>query len=306
MYPAGALIEGQMVFGFISSPRDILSPLQALELAKVYLESAIKAKDHYIALVLCHDTEASLSQARKGSKGVEIQTMREEIIAAYMKLGDLLDSRGHRDKAQASYKRAEKLGGRRQENHRRKDQEQQCEPAQKSRSDILTLQPEQDQEQYQEIRQEADQETDQKRHPHHTQAFDQKVHVMPVETQGAKLMLPSTPNNQDCDIAKVPQAIFPKNARPLARQLKLPGVDERLGNTQQLASCLSLLRDAQLLDDILDPPTRKWLHTIQNDTDEQDRLKVLVTDVVRAFQRDELKDDKAVAEIVRLAPVLGK
>jgi hypothetical protein len=106
----GALIEGQMVFGFNSSPRDTLSPLQALELAKVYLENALKAKDRCIALVLCHVTEASLSQARKASKHADIQAVREEMITTYAKLGELLDSCGHRDKAQVSYKRAEKLG----------------------------------------------------------------------------------------------------------------------------------------------------------------------------------------------------
>ncbi|KAF9344244.1 hypothetical protein BGX34_005850, partial [Mortierella sp. NVP85] len=44
----------------------------------------------------------------------------------------------------------------------------------------------------------------------------------------------------------------------------------------------------------------------EKDTDEQDRLKILATNVVRAFQREEIKDDKAVAEVICLAPVLEK
>ncbi|KAI8346000.1 hypothetical protein B0O80DRAFT_431220 [Mortierella sp. GBAus27b] len=42
-----------------------LSAKQALELAKVYLENARNADDSNIAMVLCHDTKVSLSQAKK-------------------------------------------------------------------------------------------------------------------------------------------------------------------------------------------------------------------------------------------------
>src|SRR5690606_5089771 len=42
------------------------------------------------------------------------------------------------------------------------------------------------------------------------------------------------------------------------------------------------------------------------DTDEQDRLRTIATDVIRAFKRDEFKDAKAVTEVVYLAPVLEK
>lgn len=51
--------------GIVSVPRDTLSPLQALELAIIYLENACKADDLVITFVLCHDTEVSLTQARK-------------------------------------------------------------------------------------------------------------------------------------------------------------------------------------------------------------------------------------------------
>jgi hypothetical protein len=57
---------------------------------------------------------------------------------------------------------------------------------------------------------------------------------------------------------------------------------------------------------MLDPPAREWLHAIGNDADEQDRLKILATNVIRAFKREEIKDDKVVAEVVCLAPVLEK
>jgi hypothetical protein len=100
-----------MLFGsIISSPRDILLPTQALELANIYLENAHKATDPYVALTLCHDTEVSLSEAKGPSKRHELQVVREGVAAAYVKLGRLLNTHGRRDEAHACYKKAEKLG----------------------------------------------------------------------------------------------------------------------------------------------------------------------------------------------------
>ncbi|KAK3806847.1 MAG: hypothetical protein J3Q66DRAFT_421683 [Benniella sp.] len=48
------------------------------------------------------------------------------------------------------------------------------------------------------------------------------------------------------------------------------------------------------------------MDTTEKDADEQERLKILATDVIRAFQREEIKDDKAITEVVCLAPVLEK
>ena len=100
-----------MTFGHVvSSPRGNLSLQQSLELANIYLEYAGKAKDQDIALVLCHDTEVSLSQAKRGAKNAENQTMREGIATAYIGLGRVLYGRGHVIEAKAIYKKAEKLG----------------------------------------------------------------------------------------------------------------------------------------------------------------------------------------------------
>jgi len=100
-----------MLFGgIIASPRDILTPVQALELANVYLENAFKATDPYIALTLGHDTEVSLTQAKSASKRYGLQVVREGVATAYVKLGKLLDTHGRRDEAQACYKKGERLG----------------------------------------------------------------------------------------------------------------------------------------------------------------------------------------------------
>jgi len=117
---------------------------------------------------------------------------------------------------------------------------------------------------------------------------------------------PATGPKQGRDIVKVPKTIFAKNVRPPAVEIKLPKADERLSATLQLTACLSLLKHSQLLEDVLEPAARKWVQTIEKDADEQERLKLLVTDVIRAFQREEIKDDKTVAEVLCLAPVLEK
>ena len=102
--------KGTMV-NIVSSPRGTLSPQQALKLANVYLENASTCipDDRDIALVLCHDAEMSLSQAKKSIRRPEDQYMNMEIATAYMDLGNLLESQGHLNEATASYKKAEKL-----------------------------------------------------------------------------------------------------------------------------------------------------------------------------------------------------
>lgn len=92
----------------VSSSRGKLTLQQSLELANIYLKHAGKTKDPEIALVLCHDTELSLSQAKKASKHRKDQTARKGIANAYLGLGKVLDNQGHHNEAQASYKKAEK------------------------------------------------------------------------------------------------------------------------------------------------------------------------------------------------------
>ncbi|KAF9362623.1 hypothetical protein BGX34_005809, partial [Mortierella sp. NVP85] len=100
-----------MVFhSIVSSPRGNLSLQHVLDLANIYLENASKAQHSDIALVLCHDTELALSQARKAAKRIKDQTLLQGIATAYMGLGRELDNRGHNNEAQESYKKAEKWG----------------------------------------------------------------------------------------------------------------------------------------------------------------------------------------------------
>ncbi|KAG0240352.1 hypothetical protein BGX31_002024 [Mortierella sp. GBA43] len=107
-------------------------------------------------------------------------------------------------------------------------------------------------------------------------------------------------------IATVASHLFPKNVQPPNINIKLPGPDERLTDTLQLACCLGLLQAACSSVNTLEPEVHEWLQIVEKDTDEQERLHAIATDVLRAYRRDELKDAKAVAEVVCLAPVLTK
>jgi tetratricopeptide (TPR) repeat protein len=99
-----------MFNSIVSSPRNSLAPQQALKLANVYLESASNIDDIDLALVLCHDTEVSLYQAKKAIKRYEDQFMIKDIATAYVNLGSFLDRQGRPSEAKASYRKAGKLG----------------------------------------------------------------------------------------------------------------------------------------------------------------------------------------------------
>jgi hypothetical protein len=104
-------VEKKKVFGsIISSPRGNLSLQQVIHLANVYLENAAKSTDPDILLVLCHDVEVSLFQAKKAAKNTEDKAMRYGIATVYIGLGDLLDHHGHGNEAKAFYKKSDKLG----------------------------------------------------------------------------------------------------------------------------------------------------------------------------------------------------
>ncbi|KAK3806066.1 MAG: hypothetical protein J3Q66DRAFT_422153 [Benniella sp.] len=255
-----------MLFGnIISSPRDVLTPTQALELANAYLEHASKAKDPYIALILCHDTEVSLSQAARGSKRFEVQGVHEGIATTYVSLGKLLDNRGRRSEAHACYKKAEKLSERLQrEQSKARHRDGSQEDCQCHCHEFLRREDSQD-DGHVHV-QEPNQEPDHSSQSQLVQYSDSNQQIQTLSDSLTNDKKPSPVSEaiqkQDDDMTKISQAIFAKNIRPPAAE------------------------------------------TIEKDTDEQDRLKGLATSVIRAFQREEIKDNKVVAEVVCLAPVL--
>jgi len=100
-----------MVFSnIVSSPLASLSIQHVLDLAKIYLEGASKAQHPDIALVLCHDTDVALFQAKKAAKRIKDQVVLHGLAVAYIGLGKELENRGRKSEAQTSYKKAEKWG----------------------------------------------------------------------------------------------------------------------------------------------------------------------------------------------------
>ncbi len=105
-----------MLGSILSSPRSALSAEQALDLTNAYLKSARNTQDIHLASIFCDDAEISLSQAKQAFKKAHSpetladQTLRDNIGTAYFERGKVLDQLGQCDRAQASYKKAQKWG----------------------------------------------------------------------------------------------------------------------------------------------------------------------------------------------------
>ena len=125
-----------------------------------------------------------------------------------------------------------------------------------------------------------------------------------MNTENAQSPILSSQPTPGSSGALLPQGIFTENVNPPATTFAPPQADERVDDIRQLAACLSLLRYSHPSDDVLEPAARKWIQDVENNSDEQERLKVLATEVIREYARDELKNAEAVAEVVCLAPVL--
>ncbi|KAF9361829.1 hypothetical protein BGX34_006876, partial [Mortierella sp. NVP85] len=248
----------------VPAPKSALSLHQALELTNLYLENAYKATDQDIVLVLCHDAENALSQVKNANKrasshveDAEYQTLRKGVATAYIDLGKLLEGQGYQDVAQTFCKKAVKWGA--------------------SVHDLGRLAQSVQHDNTDQLRGNTPSTGD-------TQAADSAKSLTNQQGRGR-------------DIVTIAADIFPKNVRPPTIELKLPKSDERLHSTSQLAGCLSLLQTSPSPDDLFEPTVREWLRVTANDMNEKERLKRMATEVLRAFERDELKDAKAVAEV---------
>ncbi|KAG0208502.1 hypothetical protein BGX31_002316, partial [Mortierella sp. GBA43] len=266
-----------MVFrNIVPSHLSSLSLQQALELTNVYLENAYRIKDHDVALVLCHEAEAALSQAKNADKKYPghpndsgYHLLREGVATAYIDLGKYLHGRGYPREGTAICKKAEKWSSGSAHNLGRL--------AQLSRPGSIA---------------------------------DAPTEMSPIEgcsqNTGSTHTTAVSKIKQRPKDAIVPAHIFAENVRPPVSDYKLPQSDERLTNTPQLVCCLGLLQASHSPDEIIELDAQKWLQSIEKDTDEQERLHALSKDLIRVFMKDELKDAKAVAEVVCLAPVLSK
>ncbi|KAG0240229.1 hypothetical protein BGX31_002162 [Mortierella sp. GBA43] len=255
-----------------------LSTRQRLDRTNYHMKNAWDAmdKDRKLAVVLCEDAESALSRARNAARWAPKYTndleLRKRVVEAYRELGRLQEHLERREEAQDSYKRARKL---RQVEHLTLSL---CtlESLQEGSSPLIP-------------NAQIDTESHEENAipPHNSN---------PISSQ----------SRSDTDIATVAPSIFAEDIRPLASVYQLPKADRRLKDTPQLTHCLRLLQAPASNDRNLDAATLTWLKGVRNDSSEQERLKTLAINVVRAFKRDEMRNAKAVAEVVILAPVLEK
>ncbi|KAF9349027.1 hypothetical protein BGX34_002103 [Mortierella sp. NVP85] len=240
-----------------------LSPQQTLELANIYLEKASKTTDPDIALILCRDTEFSLSEAKEAAKHVKNQTVIKGIASAYIELKKLREGLRHTYETQT-----EDL---------RRDIHASGQPTTSLRAGSIA------------------------------QAINTINYTLHPTASSSTVVLGEWTllnHQQDRNASPFPARIFAENVRPPANQFQLPKADERLNNTSELVLCLGLLKNAHSSDYNMEPTAQKWLQAMKNDTCEQERLCTMAADVIKAFKKDGHKDIKAVAEVVRLAPVL--
>ncbi|KAG0245101.1 hypothetical protein BGX31_007945 [Mortierella sp. GBA43] len=271
----------------IASPRQ-LSPQQALALARVHLNSALalKATDVSIMLFLCHDIEDLLLQARKVASHANGNGVRDEVATAYLDLGKILYSQGCHGEAQTSFKTALTLGVQARDiDHLI----QSCQTDSIADSIKSASVPESD----------ASVVNPSPNPIGSGRSGRSRVSAAPLAPPTA-LQAPPT------DSTTVPQSIFVGNVRPPAVMFTPPGAGERPNDTDQLACCLGLMQASISSEDILNPAVRKWFQITIADPGEQERLKVIATDVIRACNRGELMDAKTLAEVVNLSPVLDK
>lgn len=107
---------------------------------------------------------------------------------------------------------------------------------------------------------------------------------------------------------RVQEIIFPDNTSPPSLPWRFPEPNTKVADTPQLVTCLSLLmrNPDDFSDETLEPIAHKWLQDTAQNADERDRLETLADNLIRAFNTDELKDSKSVAEVLCLVPVLPK
>jgi hypothetical protein len=99
-----------MGFGITVVPTlGYLSSYQALKLANMYLDHACNECDPAVALVLCHEVEVSLVQAKKAARQ-DSHVSKGEIGTAFISLSQLLEDMNHHSEAEDIRKKGEKYG----------------------------------------------------------------------------------------------------------------------------------------------------------------------------------------------------
>ncbi|KAK3823469.1 MAG: WD40-repeat-containing domain protein [Benniella sp.] len=245
-----------------------LSPQQSLECANVCLATAHKTKDLEVAQELCHDAGAMLAQIKRASTLASLEPTTAQTF---------------RERITVTYS---DLG----------DLQDSLGQSDKARASYRNA------EQWRG----NTQKTGRLSQPKTTRSVKNTSLNTADATATNQPPQNSQTEKQNDAIVHIPPQIFVENTQPSALVVNLPEPDERIGSTIELAYCLSLLQSTFKPDEIVDITTRNWFQSTAENNDEQERLKLLATDVIREFKRDELKDTTAITEVLYLVPVLDK
>ncbi|KAF9346117.1 hypothetical protein BGX26_002397 [Mortierella sp. AD094] len=266
-----------MIQNLFSSPSSGLPLNDVLELANKHLDNARSASIPIKVRHLCDTAKAAIKEAENIviNKKVKGQTVHDNIANVYQKHGNLLEELGQQAKAQKSYGKAKKWGY----IHL---------AAQPTGSPILQSLC----------------------HPYPLSAAPSVTVTDQIHQGHAKDTTPSEIKDQIPeareDTVWIPQAIFGHDVATPVAKFAFPESGGRITSTPQLAYCLSLLQDSLISKGELDKAECDWLKVMKDDPDEQRRLQILATDVIRAFVRHELKRSDVVAETVSLTAVLDQ
>ncbi|KAG0360375.1 hypothetical protein BGX24_005571, partial [Mortierella sp. AD032] len=100
----------------VSSKRKPLAPQSELHLINIYLENGrttSKEGKHEVALVLCEEAEASLSQMKKCMKTADVQDDKDlchGVASAFLELSELLEELNQQNRAKESRSKAHAWG----------------------------------------------------------------------------------------------------------------------------------------------------------------------------------------------------
>ncbi|KAF9352578.1 hypothetical protein BGX26_009639 [Mortierella sp. AD094] len=285
-----------MVRNPFSSPTNGLSLEDALELANKYLENARKENNPAKALQLIRNAKSMIKDAERIFAATRVGDPNQDdgIANAYFEHGRLLDDLGYHNKAQKSQSKAEKwgyihmtshqIGSSRPSNISSPFRRSLFPPAALSAIPIIAAAI------YQGI---PDPSIEQPTRQNHTQdATSKEIEICILDASQ--------------DVVQIPRVIFSQDVASPITKYTLPEVSGRIKSAPQLAYCLSLLDPLLVSEDELDESERNWSQAKFNDPDEQQRLRAMATDVIRAFARDELKKPDVVAEVVSLTAVLDQ
>ncbi|KAF9996965.1 hypothetical protein BGZ65_007459 [Modicella reniformis] len=274
------------MLGNSSSDNVALSPEKGLRLATSHLENARRTTDPELALMICNEARIALSRIERSTLEALLRTdsNQDQTVcgeAAYVvsELDKMLTTLGSQERTQASHKSVETV----------------------DIVDPLSTDP---------------LSTD----PLPVESVSESASVEGASSDGApsggtpesfaavnSSLQSSKGHKSNSDIATISSHIFAEDMSRPSMSFKLSEPHERLKDTSQLNYCLRILQAWRSSPDcILDSAALDWLHAIERDRDEEERLKTLTTDVIRAFTNDGLKNTKAVTEVISLSPVLEK